>query len=60
MKRQVFIVMNPVHIVGFLYTFKMAFDISTIHEGAAMWLFPHIMKNSAATTQSSRLSLQSK
>lgn len=44
MKWEIIDKMYPISIVGSIYGFKMAWDDNYRHEGAAMWLFPYLMK----------------
>lgn len=47
---------NPISIMGFLSTFKLSCNISRIHEGASMWVFPFFVENALATSLNSGIS----
>lgn len=57
MNSQLFDPMDPKSIIGFLHTFKMAYDSNGVHKGAAMKLVPFFMNITAAIVLPARLSL---
>lgn len=47
---------DPISVLAFLKEFRDACDSIGVHEGVAMWLFPHFMKKPASSSLSARLS----
>lgn len=48
--------LNPISILGFLNSFKLACDANGNHEGTAMWLFHFSINKSASKVLNARLS----
>lgn len=47
---------DPISIIAFPFTLKLACDTNRIHEVAAMWVLSLSVKNALATTLNSRMS----
>lgn len=47
MRSAIFKPSDTISLLFFLHNSKGAYDINGIHDGAAMWLFPHFMKDAA-------------
>lgn len=60
MKMQIYDGVETISIMEFFQGLKMASNNNGIYERAALWLFPHFMKNSAAAPPTLRLSINSK
>lgn len=55
MKAHFFDPKDPISIIGFLATFKLACDTNKIHEGVAMWVLSHYLKDTLANALNSRM-----
>lgn len=55
MKAHFFDPKDPIFIIGFLATFELTCDTNKIHEGAAMWVLPHFVKETIANALNSRM-----
>lgn len=55
-KSSIFKPADPIYIAAFRHIFKTACDSNGIHEEAAIWLFPHFMKEMAKAALSYRKS----
>lgn len=55
MKEHTFDPSDPISILGFLTTFKLACDANRIHEGAAMWAMLSFVADLAAASPNSRM-----
>lgn len=49
---------EPIHILLFLFLFKLVRDTHDAQEGESMWLLPFFMKKQGAATLDSRFSLR--